>query len=155
MILAKPIPNDRLFYVYQRKYGLDGEPVFSRLQKLYHKYIWLPFARFSKRVVGVPTGDGVDRNGDVFWTESQGVCYERWQAEQAILRYQSGGYHPLPVLDMLPGQTIPISDHVVQTNGHKHNGKPTVAFPQVDVLQLAKKLAATEGLVEKFTKPVI
>lgn len=145
--------KEGLFYVYQRKYGLEGEPLFTRFQKWYHKYIWLRFARFSKRVIGVPTGDGVDKNGDIFWLEHEGFCMERWQAEQAICQYKSGGYHPLPLIDLLPAETLPdIGNHVVQTNGHRHQDKART--PCLELLQLADKIKSTDGLVEHFKSPL-
>lgn len=143
------ILKDGLFYVYQRKYDLEREPLFTRFQKWYHKHVWLKFARFSKRVIGVPTGDGVDKNGDIFWIEHEGWCLERWQAEQVICRYESAGYHPLPVIDMLPGETLPeLGNHVIQTNGHRHQDKPRM--PCSELLRLADKIKSTDGLVEHF-----
>src|SRR5438132_14350965 len=82
------ILNQGLFYIFQRKYGLDGEPRFTRFQKWYHEHIWLRFARFSKRIIGVPTGNGVDKNGDIFWNEHQGFVFDELQAEQANARDQ-------------------------------------------------------------------
>jgi hypothetical protein len=147
--------SNGLYYIYQRKYGLEGEARFSRFQKWYHQNIWLRFARFSKRVVGVPAGDGIDKNGDIFFVEHQGWCFEEWEAEQAIRLYKSGGYHLLPVSAMLPAETMPEPiQHVVQANGVIHrNGHSTAPIPKADLVRLAAQTSRSKESIRGVRHP--
>jgi hypothetical protein len=158
--IIRPVPFHK-YYVFLWKDQLDVGTHW--LKKLFFWLVYRPFCQFCRFHLGLPTFNAEECchcKKRLLWTEHQGTTDEEWQALQAC-KNPNWGYHELPHNVMLSEATVvkectnhnyPLSD---ASPRYKHNGKPTVAFPQVDVLQLAKKLAATEGLVEKFTKPVI
>ncbi len=149
--LARRILKGGLFYVYQRKYGIECETGCTRFQRWYHHHVWLPFARFSRRRIGVPIGDGADKNGDVFFIEHEGFVIEEWQAEEVIRRYKSGGFHRLPLLKMLTSDNIPRSETVVQTNGKRYCSKPG---PCAHSRRLADSISATDAVIAEFSSDV-
>jgi len=74
--------------VFQWKYNYAG-PWWRRL---YFRYVYLPFARFSYHVVKVIPFERIDPDGSLSWKEEQGVWLDCEQAQQEASKYPFGGW---------------------------------------------------------------
>lgn len=104
----------------------------------------------------VPSYNGEDKDGRLWWLDFQDAVSEEWQAIQATEGRRNWGYATLRVNEPLPLQTsvddiieihYPNTDSKTSARYHR-NGNGTVEFSQVDVLRLISKVESTNGLVE-------
>lgn len=145
---------DELFYVNQRNYHLG--PDVPRWKRWFFKNVWMRFARFCYLKLRLPSPDGADKNGDIFWLEHERICFDEWQAEQEAARFEIGGIHRLPVTYSSPPGTecVCMMPNSPASEQYKRNGKATVEVGKLDLVKLAGKIAASDQIVKRY-KPAL
>ena len=86
---------NRVYRVFQWKYAVDSHSPWWR--KVYFRWVWLPFARFSYLRAGVVPFERLEPDGSLSWKEDQGYFTEEWQAAQVASMYAFGGYNEVSV----------------------------------------------------------
>lgn len=152
-IPAKPLvlESRTVYYVFQRKYGLDPGAVWWR--KLVFQ-VYLRIARFFyMKPFRIPMVDGRDADGREFYIEHQGVYLDEFMARQASDE-PFWGFHELPLNDSLSTLTTIAIHHEMPgspaNSRYKRNSQSTIEVPRLDLVKLAGKIAQTDALVAQF-----
>jgi hypothetical protein len=104
--------TEDVYLVSQRKYNLD--PSRPWRERVFFRYLFLPFVRFAFTHMHVPAIGAVEPDGTVVIIEQQRICTDR-QAAEALCRSKDEfwSWKPLPLDVTLP-------DASVQHKGHRN-----------------------------------
>lgn len=146
----------KVYCLLQWKSELDNSEPWWK--KLFFWLVYRPFNQFSRFVLKVPSYNGEDKDGKLWWFEFQGAVTDKWQAEQAC-RSRQWAYEGLNLNELLPDKTttecveygVPLTDARTRER-YERAGKPTIEVSRLDMVKLAAKISATDGLIENFHK---
>lgn len=135
------------------KYNVDQSSHWFK--KLYFRFVFLGFLRFSYDVFDLAPPSGRDKDGRFTFLEEQGGWEERWQAEQEAAKYEFGHAVRVSVGAALEAETVrteqlsPNSPKSVQDMYRRNGTNPTIEVPCLDLARLASKVESSNGLVER------
>lgn len=85
----------KLFRAFQWKYNLDpSKPLWARL---YFRWVFLPFNRFSYLHCHVVPFSRMEPDGSLSWKEDEGYFSDEYRAAQEAAKYPFGGYNEVAV----------------------------------------------------------
>jgi hypothetical protein len=88
--LAPPDDPLNVYPAFQWKYNVDENSPWWR--KLFFRYVWLPFARFSYCKMKIVPFQRLEPDGSLSWKEHQGVFVREEDAQREAAKYAYGGY---------------------------------------------------------------
>lgn len=119
-------PDDCLplygFLPYVWKYDVDEQSPWWK--KIFFRYAWLPFARFSYFKMGIIPFQRLQPDGTLEWKEQQGIFIKEEDAEREAAKHAYGGYDKVALnaseaaITIINRSHFPASDAWLQYERH-------------------------------------
>lgn len=151
--LREPHKAD-IYVLWQWKDELDDNA--PRWKKWVFRWVYRPFNQFCRFKLKIPSyGGETAEDGRLWYFDFQGCTEAEWQAVQAA-QGPNWGYAGQP-LALLPDESTvettdmnyPLADAKTQQK-YQNGNRSTISIPKIDLIKLAAKTAATDGVVQRY-----
>ncbi len=132
--------QDEVSLVSQRKYKPD--PSRPWWERLFFQWIWLPFNRFSIKVMNIGALAGVDAEGNLFMLEEEGVYLDD-EVAQKNCKGEFWCVKKIPLNMSFPGETVQYKGHVyprsIMPDRYRRRTYPIAPAPVCQLAQIKKR----------------
>ena len=138
----------RVFPAFQWKYNVDEKSPWWK--RIYFRFIWLPFARFSYFKMKIIPFERLEPDGSLSWKEQQGVFVREVDAHREASKYRYGGYSEVRFNAPEPARTVIGRTHFADSGAYVEYERAVTREAKVERAEFKEVMDQSQSVVNGF-----